>query len=364
LVFDCGETTPGTLSDVLAAVAGRERTMLDERTLDERKSAILRAVVEEYIETAQPVGSSHIAPPLNVSSATVRNEMAALEIEGYLAQPHTSAGRVPTDKGYRWFVDSLAGPATLESSQVSQVRSFFAKAHGELEQMLHDTSRLLSDLTAHTAVVIGPQHEAALVRSVQLVGLASGVALVVAVLSNGSVEKRSIAVPDDLGDERLGAATARLSSSLIGRPLTELATAATPAPTGDADTDGVVAAAVESLRASPAGEPEHVYVGGASLMASAFDAVETVREVLGILEQQYVVVTVLRDVLDRGLHVAIGAETGFEPLAECSLVVAPYGVDGETIGSIGVLGPTRMNYPHALAAVAVVSKRLGHHLTD
>ncbi|MEO7555939.1 MAG: HrcA family transcriptional regulator, partial [Acidimicrobiales bacterium] len=94
------------------------------------------------------------------------------------------------------------------------------------------------------------------------------------------------------------------------------------------------------------------------------EAVETVREVLGILEQQYVVVTVLRDVLDRGLHVAIGAETGFEPLAECSLVVAPYGLDGETIGSIGVLGPTRMNYPQALAAVAVVSKRLGHHLND
>src|SRR5437868_5861217 len=170
--------------------------------LDDRKAAILRAVVEEYIETAQPVGSSHIAPPLNVSSATVRNEMAALETEGYLLQPHTSAGRVPTDKGYRWFVDSLdslAGPAQLGSGQVQQVRSFFAKAHGELEQMLHDTSRLLSDLTAHTAVVVGPQHEAARVRSAQLVGLGNGVALAVVVLSNGAVEKRTLNVADDVG---------------------------------------------------------------------------------------------------------------------------------------------------------------------
>src|SRR3954452_4206100 len=125
------------------------------RMLDERKASILRAVVEEYIETAQPVGSSHIAPPLNVSSATVRNDMAALETEGYLLQPHTSAGRVPTDKGYRWFVDSLAGPGQLGTGQVQQARQFSAKAHGELAQMLHDTSRLLSALTAHTAVVIG-----------------------------------------------------------------------------------------------------------------------------------------------------------------------------------------------------------------
>src|SRR4051812_49483470 len=120
-------------------------------TLDERKANILRAVVEEYIETALPVGSGHVAraPGVEVSSATVRNDMAVLEQEGYLQQPHTSAGRVPTEKGYRYFVDSLGGPGQLGTAQVQQVRSFFAKAHGELEQMLHDTSRLLSDLTDH-----------------------------------------------------------------------------------------------------------------------------------------------------------------------------------------------------------------------
>jgi heat-inducible transcriptional repressor len=126
----------------------------------------------------------------------------------------------------------------------------------------------------------------------------------------------------------------------------------------------VVAAAVSTLRATPAAEPEHLFVGGASRMASAFDAVETVREVLGILEQQLVVVTLLRDVLDRGQQVAIGTETGMAPLAECALIVAPYEVDGETAGSIGVLGPARMDYPQALAAVAVVSKRLSRRLTE
>ena len=271
--------------------------------LDERKAAILRAVVEEYIETAQPVGSSHIAPSVSVSSATVRNDMAALEQEGYLLQPHTSAGRVPTEKGYRYFVDSLAGPGQLGTAQAQQVRSFFAKAHGELEQMLHDTSRLLSDLTAHTAVVIGPAHEAPVeVRSVQLVGLSSGVALAVAVLANGSVEKRAINI-EDAGEERLATATAHLSAHLVGQPLVH-GPASMPA-TGDDTTDAVVASALGALRDDMA-DPELVYVGGAARMADAFDAVDTVRRVLGILEQQFVVVTVLRDVLDRGLQVAIG----------------------------------------------------------
>src|SRR3954462_10349599 len=118
-------------------------------TLDERKANILRAVVEEYIDTAQPVGSGHVAraPGVNVSSATVRNDMAVLEQEGYLVQPHTSAGRVPTEKGYRFFVDGLGSPGALGGAEAKQVGQFFAKAHGELEQMLSDTSRLLAGLT-------------------------------------------------------------------------------------------------------------------------------------------------------------------------------------------------------------------------
>src|ERR1035437_3227930 len=171
--------------------------------LDDRKAAILRVVVEEYIETAQPVGSAMVArlPELAVSSATVRNEMGVLEREGYLVQPHTSAGRIPTDKGYRFFVDSLTKPGPLDAAQNQQVREFFARAHGELEKMLQDTSRLLSSLTDYAAVVIAPSHEAAAtIRSVQLVGLAPTMALLVVVLSNGAVEKRSLELGSDVTD--------------------------------------------------------------------------------------------------------------------------------------------------------------------
>ena len=331
--------------------------------LDDRKAAILRVVVEEYIETAQPVGSSHVAavPDLSVSSATVRNEMAVLEREGYLVQPHTSAGRIPTDKGYRFFVDSIPGPGPLGPVQRQQIKDFFAKAHGELEQMLHDTSRLLSGLTDYAAVVVAPSHEVATIRSAQLVGLAPKVALLVVVLSNGVVEKRTVELDQETGDERVAAASSRLASHLTGRTLLDLGQ---PNPTGDAITDELVAKAIASLTGGHDDELDHVFVGGASRMAAAFDTVNTVRQVLTILEQQYVVVSLLRDVLDRGLSVAIGAEHGVESLAECSVVVAPYTVEGEPAGTVGVLGPTRMNYPQALAAVAVVSKRLGAHLTE
>jgi heat-inducible transcriptional repressor len=330
--------------------------------LDERKTAILRVVVQEYITTAQPVGSGHVAsaPGVRVSPATVRNEMAVLEQEGYLVQPHTSAGRVPTDKGYRFFVDHLAQPGRLDAARTQEVRAFFDSAHGALEQMLHETSRLLSRLTDYAAVVVGPPHEGAALRSVQLVSLSPRVVLLVVVLSNGSVEDHHLEPDADAAETTVNAASAHLARHTVGSmpgALVDL-----PA-SGDAAVDVLCAQALGVLRRSGRAD-DLVYVGGASNMAAAFDAVDVVRNVLQTLEQQYVVVSLLRDVLHRGLSVAIGAEHGVEPLVACSVVVAPYVVEGEPIGTIGVLGPTRMNYPHALAAVDVVSERLGRRLSD
>jgi heat-inducible transcriptional repressor len=325
--------------------------------LDERKAAILRAVVEGYIETAQPVGSGHVARlgTVPVSPATVRNEMALLEREGYLDHPHTSAGRVPTAKGYRFFVDHLE-PGALQVAQRNQVRAFFNRAHGELERMLADTTRLLTDLTDYAAVVVAPQTGHATIRSAQLVSLAPRSVLAVAVLSNGVVEKHPLELDHDVDEADVAAASAVLAELVVGRTPDALPE---PPPASAA----MVGAALDVLHA-PRTPDSEVYVGGTAQMAGSFEAVETVREVLTILEQQLVVVTLLQGVIDRGLEVAIGTETGVEPLADCSLVVAPYRVDGEEAGSIAVLGPTRMHYSQAIAAVAVVSDRLGRRLTE
>ncbi len=331
--------------------------------LDDRKAAVLKAVVEEYIETAQPVASASVvrATGLQVSTATIRNELAQLEREGFLDHPHTSAGRVPTDKGYRFFVDHLT-PALAEP-QRHRVQDFFARAHGEIEQMLHDTTRLLSDLTQYAALVMPPTLDPATVRSIQVVGLGTHVALAVAVLSDGSVKKAVVEHGLPVGDDVLAVAGAHLTAHTVGQPL---GSDVSLPPTGQETTDRVVAAAHQALRRAASAEPaEQLFVGGAAKMATTFDAIETVRRVLSLLEQQFVLVSLLRQAIqDEGLTVSIGTEIGVEPLAQCAIVVAPYEYEGTVAGTIGVLGPTRMNYPQAMAAVAVVSQRLGTALRE
>jgi heat-inducible transcriptional repressor len=328
--------------------------------LDDRKTAILSAVVQEYIATAQPVGSSHIAraPGVGVSSATVRNEMSVLEQDGYLVQPHTSAGRIPTDKGYRFFVDHLAKPGRADAMTTRQVGDFFAAAHGRLEEMLHQTSDLLTHLTHNAAVVLGPNAGEVAIRNAQIVRLSSTAATVVMVFANGSVANEIVEIDEATSEASLAAATAHMMTHLAD---TTLSSADIPE-SGDATVDELCAMALAEIRAQTT--DDQAIVGGVSTMAEAFDAVEVVRQVLHTLEQQFVVVSLVRDIVDRGMSVAIGVEHGVEPLSACSVVVAPVVVDGEHIGSVGVLGPTRMNYPQALATVDIVSDQLGRRLGD
>jgi heat-inducible transcriptional repressor len=336
----------------------------DGDDLNARRAAILEAVVNQYIGTAEPVGSSHVAaaPGVQVSSATVRSEMVALEREGYLVQPHTSAGRIPTDKGYRFFVDHLTAPGVLGPIQRRQVSQFFDHVHGEIETVLERATGLLTELTSYAAVVVGPSHETATIRSVQLVGLSPVHALLVVVLSDGAVEKRTIELESEVSEETLAAAASLLASHLVG--LTLSSPWSVPA-SGAKAVDRLVGAARTALDSMEGTmESDQVFVGGPARLAESFEAVETVRSVLGILEQQLVVVSLLRDVLSRGWSVAIGTEHGFEPLSSCAVVVAPVLVDGRDLGAVGLLGPTRMDYPRTLAAVHVVGERLGEHLAE
>jgi heat-inducible transcriptional repressor len=326
--------------------------------LDERKAAVLRAVVEHYIESAQPVGSAHVArePALAVSSATVRNDMHVLEREGYLTQPHTSAGRIPTDRGYRYFVDHLASQDPLDPSQMRTVSAFFDRAHGRLDELMTQTAALLASLTDCAAVVVPPGQRSAVVRSIQIVSLTDSHALVVLVMSDGRVERYGL----DLGPGEL----ALIDDA--NQALAKLCVDHAPSTLGAfPGTDGssilvqrVLALVADERDSEPVEQVAHI--GGASRMASAFDAVDTVRRVLGALEEQFLVVTLLRDLVDQGLSVSIGAEHGVTPLAQCSVVVAP--VDGGRGGTIAVVGPTRMHYSQALATLAVVGDRMSEHV--
>lgn len=334
--------------------------------LDDRKSAILRAVVQQYIESAQPVGSSIVASRADVavSPATVRNDMTLLESEGYLTQPHTSAGRIPTEKGYRFFVDSITAVspgAGMSPTGVRRVKEFFASTHGELEQMLAETSRLLSDLTGSAAVVIGEPGDTTTIRSVNLVELSSTVVLAVMVLSTGVIVKKHLEFPEDIDTYRLQTAQRELSELLEDATIQELSTAMQNPPMHH---DLYAQAALTGLHESTLADLNQMYVDGRSRIASSFEAKETLQSVLGLLEQQLVVVSLLKELIDSGISVVIGSESGVSTLADCSLVVAPYAAGGEPAGAVAVLGPTRMNYGESLSAVAVVSQKLSRMLTE
>lgn len=335
-------------------------------SLSSRQEAILRAVVQGYVSTSRPVGSSAVTSDgtINVSAATVRKELGALEDEGFLRQPHTSAGRIPTEKGYRYFVDALMQPAELGGTQSERINEFFTRTHGELEKMLSQTSTLVANLTHYAAVVTSPDYESVTIKSIQLVDLAPNVVLLVAVLSNGAVERRTVELATEASPEAVRTASDLLAEVAVGRSILEIDLGANQLLGAAAPTTSELAtAAVEALSAEES-SPGRLYVGGQSSVAGVFEATETVGQVLEILERQLLVVSLIRDVLDRGMRVAIGTETGLETLNECSIVVAPYSIEGEEAGSIGVLGPQRMNYAEALATVAIVSEGLSTHLSD
>jgi heat-inducible transcriptional repressor len=334
--------------------------------LDERKASILRAIVEEYVETAQPVGSQTVARSrgLGGSSATIRNDMTVLEREGYIAQPHTSAGRIPTDQGYRYFVDHFTTRGPLPPQQYRAVADFFASTHRALEDLLNETSQLLARLSRHAAVVVGPQPDQAVVRGVQLVRLNDRSALLVVVLSNGVVERHTLSVAQTVDDAQLAAAARVIERQLLGRTWGSVPEILA---TGDAAVDGVVEDVRTALLALAA--PDHrepLYVGGVSNIAAeqeAFSTAETAARLLEMLEHQVLVLSVVHELLRAGLTVRIGSENQLEELRECSIVLAPYEVEGHPAGVVGVLGPTRMDYRHALSAVSAVSQQLGRHLS-
>lgn len=349
------------------------RPLKSGEPLDARKSVILRTVVAEHIHTGQPVGSSHLssAGGLLVSSATIRNEMSVLERDGYLTHPHTSAGRIPTDRGYRFFVDSLSETPRLTDAKVEQVRQFFDSARHDIEQLMNDASRLLSNLTDFAAVVVAGSMEAITIRSIQVVSLGT-TGLVVVVLSNGAIEKASFDLDPATAESTLNAASAHLTNGFNGQTLVGLR-AMTLLAVGDARVDAICRSVLDSLdHRGVENDAADVFVGGASRVVGAFDTVDTIRRVLTTLEEQYVVVNLIREALERNgtqqTGVSIGTEHGtdsaFESLLSCSVVVAPYLVDGRVVGTLGVLGPTRMDYPQALAAVTAVSEGLSEHLSE
>jgi heat-inducible transcriptional repressor len=324
--------------------------------------AVLHAIVDGYVTTSEPVGSKALSArgQLGVSPATIRNDMAALEEEGLIAQPHTSAGRIPTDKGYRWFVDHIAASA-LQETHKRAITTFLSDAV-DLNDVVERSVRLLSQLTRQVAVVQYPSIRDSAVRRVELVRMSTERALIVVVSADARVEQSTLALDPHTTDEDFERVAREVNEVAVDRNPAELepsvrAWAQRPHQVAWATNlaDAVVAAA-------KGGTVERVVFAGTSNLARAgagFES-EAIGSVLDALEEQVVLLRLLHEMADEGRDVAvrIGAETQHQALQRTSIVAAGYGPGGQSSSLLGALGPTRMDYPGTMAAVRAVARYL------
>lgn len=337
--------------------------------LEDRKLDVLRAIVEDYVSTQEPVGSKALVERhnLGVSPATIRNDMAALEDEGYIAQPHTSAGRIPTDKGYRLFVDRLSTVKPLSVPERRAIQSFLDGAL-DLDDIVARTVRLLAQLTRQVAVVQYPALSRSSVRHVELVQMTPSRLLVVLITTSGRVEQRLVETPVDAGDGLLGELRAQLNASTVGVRLPEAAgRLADLTERFRVEERAVVSAVLSALLESLVEEHEdRVVLGGtANLARFGPDFPHSIRPVLEALEEHMVLLRLLGEASDPSvLTVRIGAENAHEALSSTSVVSVGYGSEGEALAKLGVLGPTRMDYPGTMGAVRAVARYVGRIVGD
>ena len=331
---------------------------------DDRRLAVLRAIVEDYVATQEPVGSKALVErhSLGVSPATVRNDMAALEEEGFITQPHTSAGRIPTDKGYRLFVDRLTTLKPMSAPEKRAISTFLDGAV-DLDDVVHRSVRLLSQLTRQVAVVQYPTLSRSTVRHVELVALAPNRVLVVLILSTGRVEQRLVELDHEIGDDELATIRSTVHRAAIGETIAEALTALRGLERVDAATASVVATLVDEM--SDHRSDERVVVGGAANLARYGDSFDVdVRPLLEALEEHVVLLKLLGEAHSGGVFVRIGHEGPYEELASTSVVSTGYGPGDEAMASLGIVGPTRMDYPGTMVAVRAVARYVSRILDE
>jgi heat-inducible transcriptional repressor len=332
-----------------------------------RRLEILRAIVDEYVATQEPVGSKSIAARsgLGISPATIRNEMAVLEEEGLITHPHTSAGRIPTDLGYRVFVDKLATVKPLSSAERRAIETFLEGAL-DLDDVVLRTVRLLADVTKQVAVVQYPSMVKSRVRHVELVALTPSRLMMILITDAGRVEQRVLELSSDASDLFLSTLRNQLNNAVMGQRLPDVADRISGILESYSATDRknvavVISALIEMAMERP--EEKVVLAGTANLARFSEDFSTHMHPVLEALEEQVVLLRLLGDA-GENVQVRIGTEQIERNLRSTSLVTVGYGATDSPLGALGVLGPTRMDYAGSIAAVSAVARYVGRYLNE
>jgi heat-inducible transcriptional repressor len=345
--------------------------MNDRPELDKRKAFILATVVYEYINTAEPVGSVALTQKYNlgVSSATIRNEMAELETQGYLVQPHTSAGRIPSDSGYRTYVDQLMKPEPLEEIDARRIQDQFRQASRELDGVIDQATRLLSGLSRNVAIAIAPSRDTHAFKHVQLLWLSSRTSLIVIVTSMGVASQEHVDWQTDVDADQLTRLSNALNAVLGGNVMEDISPAAIDRVCDTVMVSAEIRSALHgAFRNARRSDPQISASGAQNLLDQPeFHDLRKLRSILKIVEEQKTLYDLIADDLTRTSdipHVHIGAELGADEMAECSVVTVPYRFGDRGVGLLAILGPRRMPYGRLMSLAAGTAQSLGTYLDN
>ncbi len=334
--------------------------------LTERQKLILKMIIDDYVHSAEPVGSRVIAKKdsISYSSATVRNEMSDLEEMGYLEQPHTSAGRIPSQKGYRFYVDYLMEPANLSKADIESIRTLLYQKKLQMEDIVSNTASILADLTHYTAIVLGPEVFQTKLRSIQIIPLSNTNCVCILVTDTGHVEKKIVTIPPELPIEQLERLANILNAKLVGTPLYKLSQVLYHELAEELKrTIDHFEHALEFAEGmiSPKDIRDHrgVFLKGTTHMLSQpeFKDIDKVKTLLTLFEQNGLVVDLFTN-QSSNIEVKIGQENQIIEAHNCSIITANYIYNGKAIGSIGVIGPTRLDYAKVITLIDYVSNDL------
>ena len=337
--------------------------------MDARKFRILQAIIDDYILTAIPVGSRTISKryDMNLSSATIRNEMSDLEELGYLDQPHVSAGRIPSAKAYRLYVDELLREGKLKTDDVQSIREHFHNRTGKMEDVISRAAQVISNITSYTSLAVGPKGSEMTIRNLQLVPISHRSALLVIVTDSGVIRDSVIHVDSDLDADALYAISRMLTERVAGLTLTETQKVLGAVSREFAEKRGVIESVSRLVaETESAGASTRIAFAGPGniLNFPEYNDVEKARTFLSLLETKDAILSLLEQRQSVAFTVRIGPETGVPALEDCSVVTATYSLDNGTHGAIGVIGPTRMQYSRVLSVLGAMGQQLSSLLKE
>ena len=332
--------------------------------LNERKKKILQIIKEDYISSAEPVGSRTIARKydLGLSPATIRNEMSDLELLGYLEQPHTSAGRIPSAQAYRFYVDALIEPGTLTDNDMALIDGWYNERRRNIDDIFQSTAKILSRMTQNVSMVLTNQQTIANFCYLKFLPLDSQHAILCIVADDGSIDTNVVDIPLGMSSEEMDYLAGKMSKLLEDRNLSDISVEILQNVHTDVVEDKLIfSSLLQAVRKMTGRRQEQkVFLGGTKQLLNQpeFRDVERVRNLLGILEEEKVLKDLLQGGEDSGLKVTIGSENKFTGIQDCSMVQATYRLNGQIVGTMAVLGPTRMEYGKVISVMDYLHKYL------